>query len=549
MSNHHKSIQLFSIPQIRFIPERVKPWMLILFIIVLNCTGGVYLAAVSDMVGSTQLLQEDIMMAGYASLVGMALFFAIMFRLKWAVRPKTALGSCILVLIAANLICMHTGSVPVLVGVCLISGFFRMWAIYECNSTIQLWITPKRDMSIWFCYIYLMVNGTIQLTGIASLSFSVWASWHYMYWFIIGALLLIYLITIICYKGIRIMPRLPLFGIDWIGMLLWGTTAMSILFICIYGEYYDWWQSEHIWFATILGIASLGLNLWRATFLRRPYISFSIFKIPIVSTCVAIILVMDLLLAPSHIFEHTLMENILGYDHLNTLTLSWVSIFGVVIGIIFTWQTFARLKWSYQRMLVIAFSCFAFYLAYFYFYIDYNLPQETLFLPVIMRSAGYVMVAVMMLTANTRLPFPYTFLHGLSFQNMFSAALAAPIGNAIIGRLLKIAMSHNSMSLSEQMDSVKLSTTHVQLGELYGMIQAQSLIESMKEIYGWLLFVAILCLIGLMLRYSGIRPKRVIEPTYQVIYKFIRRDVRLRLRQALRQKEISTKFNLIREDE
>ncbi len=530
MGHHHNPNQPFSIPQIRFIPELLKPWLLILFIIVFNCTGGVYLAAVSDMVGATQLLQEDIMMAGYASLVGMALFFAIMFRLKWAVRPKTALGSCLSVLIAANLICMHTSSVPVLVGVSLVAGFFRMWAIYECNSTIQLWITPTRDMSIWFCYIYLMVNGTIQLTGIAALSFSVWASWHYMYWFIIGALLMIYLIVIICYKGISIMPRLPLYGIDWIGMLLWGATAMSILFICVYGEHYDWWQSEHIWAATILGILSLGLNLWRASFLRHPYISLQIFKIPIVPICVGIILVMDLLLAPSHIFEHALMENVLGYDHLNTLTLNWVSIIGVVLGILFTWQTFARRKWTYQRMLVIAFSCFTFYLAYFYFRIDYNLPKEALYLPVIIRSAGYVMVAVMMLTANARLPFPYIFLHGLSFQNMFSATLAGPIGNAIVGRLLTVVMARNSMLLGEKMDRVSLSASHVNFGELYGMVQVQALLESMKEIYGWLLFVAILCMLGLMLRYSGIRPIKVIEPTYRAIYKFIRYDIRLRLR-------------------
>lgn len=522
--------QPFSIPQIRFIPEKVKPWLLILFILVFNCTGGVYLAAVSDMVGSTQLLQEDIMMAGYASLVGMALFFAIMFRLKWAVRPKTTLGSCILVLLAANVICMHTASVPVLVGVSLVAGFFRMWAIYECNSTIQLWITPKRDMSIWFCYIYLIVNSTIQLTGIAALSFSVWASWHYMYWFIIGALLVIYLIVTICYKGIRIMPRLPLLGIDWIGMLLWGATAMSVLFICVYGEHYDWWQSEHIWFATVLGVVSLGLNLWRATFLRHPYISLTIFKMPIVPICVGIILVMDLLLAPSHIVEHALMESVLGYDHLNTLTLNWVSILGVVIGILFTWQTFARRKWSYQRMLVIAFSCFAFYLAYFYFRIDYNLPKEALYLPVFVRSAGYVMVAVMMLTANARLPFPYTFLHGLSFQNMFSAALAGPIGNAIVGRVLKMVMARNSMLLGERMDNVGLSTSHTPFGELYGMVQVQSLLESMKEIYGWLLLIAIVCLIGLMLRYSGIRPMKVIEPTYSAIYNFLRHDMKLRLR-------------------
>ena len=526
---HHHTNQPFSIPQIRYIPEPLKPWLLILFIIVFNCTGGVYLAAVSDMVGSTQLLQEDIMMAGYASLVGMALFFAIMFRLKWAVRPKTALGSCISVLIVANLICMHTDSVPVLVGICLVSGFFRMWAIYECNSTIQLWITPKRDMSIWFCYIYLMVNGTIQITGIAALSFSVWASWHYMYWFIIGALLTMYLIVIICYKGISIMPRLPLLGIDWVGMLLWGATAMSVLFVCIYGEHYDWWQSEHIWFATILALVTFGMNWWRSTYLRHPYIGFNIFRFPLVQTCVAIILVKDLLLAPSHIFEHALMEGVLGYDHLNTLTLNWVSIIGVVLGILFTWQTFARRKWTYQRMLVIAFSCFVFYLTYFYFCIDYNLPKEALYLPVIVRSAGYVMVAVMMLTANARLPFPFTFLHGLSFQNMFSAALAGPIGNAIVGRVLKVVMARNSMLLGERMDNVELSTGFTPLSELYGMIQMQSLLESIKEIYGWLLFIAILCLIVLMLRYSGIRPMKVIEPTYRTIYKLLRKNMKLQL--------------------
>ncbi len=230
------------------------------------------------------------------------------------------------------------------------------------------------------------------------------------------------------------------------------------------------------------------------------------------------------------------MEGVLGYDHLNTLTLNWVAIIGVVVGILFTWQTFARRKWSYQRMLVIAFSCFAFYLAYFYFRIDYNLPKEALYLPVFVRSAGYVMVAVMMLTANARLPFPFTFLHGLSFQNMFSAALAGPIGNAIVGRVLKMVMARNSMLLGERMDNIGLSTSHAQFGELYGMLQVQSLLESMKEIYGWLLFMAILCLIVLMLRYSGIRPMRVVEPTYRTIYNIIRGNMKLRLRLRRRNK-------------
>ena len=220
------------------------------------------------------------------------------------------------------------------------------------------------------------------------------------------------------------------------------------------------------------------------------------------------------------------------------MTVNWVSIIGVIIGILFTWRTFARRKWTYQNMLVIAFSCFAFYLAYFYFRIDYNIPKESLYLPVITRSAGYVMVAVMMLTANTRLPFPFIFLHGLSFQNMFSAALAAPIGNAIVGRALKVIMTRNTMLLSQNMDSVTLSTIRSPMGELYGMVQAQSLMESMKEVYGLLLFVAILCLVILMVRYSSFRPHRVIEPTYRFIYNFCKKEVFARLR-ARRVKQVS----------
>ena len=79
------------------------------------------------------------------------------------------------------------------------------------------------------------------------------------------------------------------------------------------------------------------------------------------------------------------------------------------------------------------------------------------------------MVAVMMLTANTRLPFPFIFL-------------------------------------------------------------TQSLMESMKEVYGLFLFVAILCLVILMVRYSSFRLIRVIEPTYRFIYNFCKKEVFARLR-------------------
>ena len=86
------------------------------------------------------------------------------------------------------------------------------------------------------------------------------------------------------------------------------------------------------------------------------------------------------------------------------------------------------------------------------------------------------------------------------------------------------------MLLSEKMDSVALSVNSTSIGELYGMVQVQSLMESMKEVYGLLLFVAILCLVVLMMRYSSIRPMKVIEPTYRAIYNFCSKEIIARLR-------------------
>ena len=106
------------------------------------------------------------MMAGYASLVGMSLTFAIMFRLKFRFPSKTTFLTCGIAIILCNLICMYTRSVPLLVTVCFFGGIFRMWATFECNSTIQLWLTPQRDLSVFFCYIYLLVQGCLQLSGL-----------------------------------------------------------------------------------------------------------------------------------------------------------------------------------------------------------------------------------------------------------------------------------------------------------------------------------------------------------------------------------------------
>ena len=237
-------------------------------------------------------------------------------------------------------------------------------------------------------------------------------------------------------------------------------------------------------------------------------------------------IIADVLLAPSHIFEHALMEGILGYDAENMISLNWVAFVGTIVGVLFTWLTFARRKWSYQRMFVIAFSSIALYLAYFYFMIDYNLPKEALYFPIFVRTFGYIIVAVAVLTSLTRLPFPFHFMQGVMMQNLFSASLAGVIGTTIVARAMKVVMTRNAAWLSEGMDSINLSTLRTPFMALYGEVQVQALLETMKEIYGWLLWVAIATVIALGVRYSGIRPRHVIHPTFKAISAAVRLTIR-----------------------
>ena len=73
-----------------------------------------------------------------------------MFRLKFRFTSRVALLICATICVGCSLICVSTGNVVVLVLASFVAGFFRMWGTFECNSSIQLWLTPKRDMAVFF---------------------------------------------------------------------------------------------------------------------------------------------------------------------------------------------------------------------------------------------------------------------------------------------------------------------------------------------------------------------------------------------------------------
>lgn len=533
MADWHAPQGPFDIPDVpNFVPRRLKPWLFIIFVLIIQFSGGLYLAAASDMVGTTALMQEDILMAGYAQLVGMAINFAVMFRLKFRFSNRVALTVCCIVLIAANLICAHTTSVPLLVATCFVAGWFRMWATFACNSTIQLWITPVRDMAIFFCYVYIIVDGVIQLSGVMTVYTAFFSQWEYMHWLMIGLLALMMLMVLVLVKPVKGPMQIPLLGIDWIGAGLWSVFMLCFTFICVYGNFYDWWESEEIAGATLLGLVCLAVNLWRASFLHHPYISFMAMKNRNVIRATIIYLVFFTLMATEHVFEHSYVATVLGFDETNIIDLNWYVFVGIIAGVVFTYFTFALNKWRYKTMTAIGFALAAMYLAYFYFLIDYGVETEMLFVPLFFRGAASVIISIVFLTSivQSGLHF-FVFPQALTINGFTGAVMGATLGPALVGEFLRHTMVKNAALLGSVVTDFNPAVANMPFGQLYGMVQIQALVVSMKEIYGWLLIGALTFLIVILVSYGPLRPFAIF-PKWRTIRKSIRRLARLEAMQS-----------------
>lgn len=523
MGDWHAPQGPFDIPAVPdFVPRRLKPWIFILFVLIIQFSGGLYLAAATDMVGTTALMQEDILMAGYAQLVGMSINFAVMFRLKFRFSNRVSLLTCCIGLLVCTLVCANTHNVPLLVLTCFVAGWFRMWATFACNSTIQLWLTPVRDMAIFFCYVYLVVDGVIQLSGVMTVYTAFFWQWEYMHWLMAGLLALMMVLVLVFVRPFKGPMQIPLLGIDWIGSILWGVVFLCFTFVCVYGNFYDWWKADEIVGATILGAVCLAINLWRASFLRHPYISFPALTNRNVVRATLVYLVFFTLLATEHVFEHSYAATVLGFDETNLVDLNWYVIVGIIVGVAFTYFTFALNKWRYKTMTAFGFALAAFYLAYFYFTLDYGVEKEALFIPLFCRGMASVIISIVYLTSiiQSGLHF-FVFPQALVVNGFTGAVMGATLGPAVIGEWFRNTMAKNAALLSSAMTDFNPDAVHMPLGQLYGMVQVRALVVSMKEIYGWLLIVALVSLFCIAVSYSPVRPSAIFPK-----WKTIRRKLR-----------------------
>ena len=107
--------------------------------------------------------------------------------------------------------------------------------------------------------------------------------------------------------------------------------------------------------------------------------------------------------------------------------------------------------------------------------------------------------------------------------------MGATLGPAVIGELLRHTVAKNAALLGSVMTDVNPTAVRMPFGELYGMVQMQALVVSMKEIYGWLLMGALASLLVIIASYSAVRPFAIF-PKWSTVRRLFRHTVRAELR-------------------
>ena len=307
----------------------------------------------------------------------------------------------------------------------------------------------------------------------------------------IGMLMVVWICVMCLTRTIRLGKKIPLYGIDWIGLLLWTVMLFAIVFICIYGDFYDWLDSVQIRSCIVIAVVFLLININRMTSIRHPYIDPQVFRHKKFPVVLFLFLMLCLFLTTSSVLQNAFMTSILQYDTLNAISLNWCVFTGILAGAGIVFFRQAVLKKGYKLLISVGFTLIVMYQYYMYFLLIYpDLNIESLYLPNFLKGIGHgVLYISLTIYVAKHIPFKH-FFQSLCVLSFIRTSIATPLGSAILNRWMKHLQRDNWGLLSRNMDNLHEWMPDVSLMQLYEEVNTQTMLTSLKELFGWI------CLLG-----------------------------------------------------
>lgn len=500
-----------------WVPDKCRFWVYILFLIAFQFSNGMYFTAMSQMQGELSITMNDVKMMSHAVLIGLTLYFPLAFRLKFYFTNRTSLIIAAVGLMVCNIIVPHIDHPFILVVIGFVAGFFRLYGTFECFSNILPKITPTYNYAVFLSFVFFVVLGVIHVFDAFSMQLIYYYDWKHLHSLAIGLLLMVVLLAILLMRPFRPNPKMPLLGIDWLGMILWAIFILSLIFVVQYGHQLDWFQSQYIRIATGTALIALGFNIARMNHIRHPFLETAAFRVHNLTNLLIAFLCLAILLASKHTLQNTYMGAVVHWDALNLSTLKWYEFFGSLLGAAFSWFALIRLKWSHKLITFIGFAMILVYVSSMYFLVTPYTSIEKLYFPLMCCSFGHLAIFIA-LTVYIQATAPFkNYFQVLCILGFVRTGIGSPIGDTIYQHGIAGLMNKHLIEIGHQVNPSLLDSANS-----LSYVRTEAMAATLRELYAYTFIFGI----GVLILLAASRYKEYVKkpiPKLRYLYRMIAR--------------------------
>jgi hypothetical protein len=506
--NYIRQLRMFE----DYVPHRLRFWSIVMIAIFYQFAAGIYLASLTQMVGELSFIDEDVNMGGYCTLIGLNIIFPMLFRWKFGLFTRQMFFVSSIAIICCSVAAMFVTNHVAFWVICLFAGYFKMMGMFCCMSNIQLNFTPTRSFAVFLPIIYIIVCGSIQLSGLVTAYVTYYFNWRMMNLVVLVMMIIIDIIVYFFMKhDHRSGPPIPLKGIDWIGQILWTLVCCVGAWIFTYGEHYDWWDSQEIRTASFIFILLLTITIIYSYYKKEPYIALRAFGYAETYQTLLLLFGMTIISGAIHILQPIFVGSVLNYDPLNIISLNYPELAGIIMGAILVYFTLSRWKWGVKRSLFLTFIFAAYYLVSMFYLCYSDTDKETLYLAIFAFGVAEVMMETLATYyLSQTIPFQHFFMN-ITIMGFVRCGVGSAAGAAIVHRLFNWSMQKNFSIVSE-------SFTDAFPFDAMSNISMQSILMALKECYGIVAILAVVILIIILMSNYELKIKRFLPKIISVRY-------------------------------
>ena len=489
-------------PFYSWMPKPLGIIILLFFFLPILTVGGVYSVNSTEMMSGLGIISEHIQFANFVTSIGMAAFAPFLYQLVCVRREKMMCIVGFAFMYIFSYICAKTDSVFLLALCSLLTGFLRM-VLMMVNLFTLIWyaggmeatrnITPglePKDTAGWnkldiercvsqpAVYLFFMILGQSGTALTAWLSFEY--EWKYVYYFMMGILLISILLLFITMPNYKFPGRFPINFRKFGNVTAFCISLTCLTYVLVYGKVLDWYDDESIRWATAVSILFAGIFLYMDVTRRSPYVLLDAFKLRTIRMG-ALLYLLLMVINSSAMFVNVFAGVGMHLDNLQNASLGNWCMVGYAIGAVIA-MVLGGKGLHFKYLFAMGFFFLSLSAVFMYFEVQTAGVYERLKYAVIIRATGMmILYALTAAYANQRMPFKYLSTW-ICIMLTVRMVVGPSIGGAIYTNVLQERQQHYITRYAQNVDLLNPDASTSFLGTVQGMkYQGKSETEARKK--------------------------------------------------------------------